>query len=150
MNISSMAVALAGISFMLTVIWGSPLTRVLRYFRIPLTAVPDTAKARTVSFALGFHVVAAPVVASRAAINLRVCPPIRMKSPPAYIVMLDTAKTRTVLLALGFQAGSSLPLGRIWAILLRATVPTLVKAPPIYQPPAPSETQLFTVPFTLA
>ncbi len=34
MNISSMAVALAGISFMLTVIWGSPLIRVLRYFRI--------------------------------------------------------------------------------------------------------------------
>ncbi|MFM8322735.1 MAG: phospho-N-acetylmuramoyl-pentapeptide-transferase [Chloroflexota bacterium] len=34
MTFSSMAVALAGISFMLTVIWGTPLIRVLRYFKI--------------------------------------------------------------------------------------------------------------------
>lgn len=34
MTLNSMAVALAGISFMLTVIWGSPLIRVLRYFKI--------------------------------------------------------------------------------------------------------------------
>ena len=31
---SSMAVALAGFSFMLTVIWGPPLLRVLRYFKV--------------------------------------------------------------------------------------------------------------------
>ena len=31
---SSMAVALAGFSFMLTVIWGPPLIRVLRYFKV--------------------------------------------------------------------------------------------------------------------
>ncbi len=34
MTLNSMAVALAGISFMLTVIWGPPLIRVLRYFKI--------------------------------------------------------------------------------------------------------------------
>lgn len=34
MNQSSMAVALAGFSFMMTVIWGSPLLRVLRYFKV--------------------------------------------------------------------------------------------------------------------
>ena len=31
---ASMALGLAGISFMLTVIWGSPLIRVLRHFKI--------------------------------------------------------------------------------------------------------------------
>lgn len=34
MNQSSMAVALAGLSFMLTVIWGPPLLRVLRYLKV--------------------------------------------------------------------------------------------------------------------
>ncbi|MCC6956329.1 MAG: phospho-N-acetylmuramoyl-pentapeptide-transferase, partial [Anaerolineales bacterium] len=34
MNQSSMAVALAGFSFMMTVIWGPPLLRVLRYFKV--------------------------------------------------------------------------------------------------------------------
>lgn len=34
MNLSSMAVALAGVSFMLTVIWGPPLIRALRFFKI--------------------------------------------------------------------------------------------------------------------
>lgn len=34
MNQSSMAVALAGFSFMMTVIWGTPLLRVLRYFKV--------------------------------------------------------------------------------------------------------------------
>ncbi len=31
---SSMAVALAGLSFMMTVIWGPPLIRVLRHFKM--------------------------------------------------------------------------------------------------------------------
>jgi phospho-N-acetylmuramoyl-pentapeptide-transferase len=34
MNQSSMAVALAGLAFILTVIWGPPLLRVLRYFKV--------------------------------------------------------------------------------------------------------------------
>lgn len=34
MNNSSMALALAGFSFLLTVIWGEPLLRVLRHFKI--------------------------------------------------------------------------------------------------------------------
>ena len=34
MTQSSMAVALAGLSFMLTVIWGPPLLRVLRYLKV--------------------------------------------------------------------------------------------------------------------
>jgi phospho-N-acetylmuramoyl-pentapeptide-transferase len=34
MNQSSMAVALAGLAFVLTVIWGPPLLRVLRYFKV--------------------------------------------------------------------------------------------------------------------
>ena len=34
MTQTSMALALAGLSFMLTVIWGTPLLRVLRHFKI--------------------------------------------------------------------------------------------------------------------
>ena len=34
MSQSSLALALAGISFMITVIWGTPLLRVLRHFKI--------------------------------------------------------------------------------------------------------------------
>ena len=34
MTQASMALALAGFSFMLTVIWGTPLLRVLRYFGV--------------------------------------------------------------------------------------------------------------------
>ena len=34
MNYTTLAVSLAGLSFMLTVIWGGPLLRILRHFRI--------------------------------------------------------------------------------------------------------------------
>jgi phospho-N-acetylmuramoyl-pentapeptide-transferase len=34
MKDSTLALSLAGLSFMLTVIWGGPLLRVLRYFKI--------------------------------------------------------------------------------------------------------------------
>ena len=50
----------------------------------PATIVPGPeASASTVAFAFGFHAVAAPVVRSRAAIRLRVRPPIEVKNPPA-------------------------------------------------------------------
>ncbi len=41
MTDSSMALALAGISFMLTVIWGTPLIRILRYFKLGETIRVD-------------------------------------------------------------------------------------------------------------
>ena len=34
MNYTTLAVSLAGLSFMLTVIWGGPLLRLLRHFKI--------------------------------------------------------------------------------------------------------------------
>lgn len=34
MNETPVALALSGLSFMMTVIWGGPLLRVLRYFKI--------------------------------------------------------------------------------------------------------------------
>lgn len=40
--------------------------------------------AKTVLLGLGFHVVANPVLVSRAAMQLRGCPPILSKKPPTY------------------------------------------------------------------
>ena len=45
---------------------------------------------------MGFQAVASPVVASSAAIRFRDCPPIVVKSPPAYAVLPLTANFRTV------------------------------------------------------
>jgi hypothetical protein len=38
-------------------------------------------------FAFGFHVVARAVLASKAAILFRVCPPMLVNAPPAYTVL---------------------------------------------------------------
>src|SRR5437762_351448 len=63
-----------------------------------------TARARTAPFALGFHTVAAPVVASSPAMWLRAFPPIEPKlPPPAYTVEPKAARARTRLSAFGSQ-----------------------------------------------
>src|SRR4029077_18564117 len=111
----------------------------------------DTASARTSLFALGFHAVASPLVASSAAMLLRGCPPTLVNTPPTYTVLPDTASTRTAaknsVLVLGFQP-SSVPSARMCARLTRATPATELKWPPMYQPPDPSGVTADTLPLT--
>src|SRR5437870_2360024 len=97
--------------------------------------------------AFGFQVVAAPVVASSAAIPLRASPPMLVKPPPAYTVEPLTARASTKLFALGLQAETDRSEARC-ARLDREDPPTAVKSPPMYQPPAPSEITTSTVPTT--
>ena len=65
--------------------------------------VPFKAKEVTVLSAFGFQLVALPVPESMAAIKLRVDPPIEVKLPPAYTVLLVTSKALTPPLLLGFH-----------------------------------------------
>jgi hypothetical protein len=59
------------------------------------TVVPLMASAETELLAFGFQAIAFPVVASNAAIYLRLCPPMLVKVPPAYTVVPLTASEMT-------------------------------------------------------
>src|SRR3954466_10188689 len=109
------------------------------------TVEPFTPMEATLLLALGSKAVARPVVASRAAIQFLVCPPIFVKIPPTYTVEPFTNMVVTTLLALGSQAFTD-PSALIRAIRFLVTLPSFVKPPPIYQPPLPSGTATFTDP----
>ena len=113
------------------------------YTMLPLMAMALTLLLAVLAF--GFHAVAKPVVASRAAMRLRDCPPMVVKDPPAYTMLPLTARALTVLLAFGFHAVSC-PEALICAMKLRVCPATCVKLPPINHPPLPSATETETGP----
>src|SRR5262249_39807871 len=82
------------------------------------------------STALGFQSVAAPVMRSSAAIQLRGLPPMLRKRPPAYTVLPLTASAMTLPPAFGFQAVGCPVAASSAAMPLRACPPTLVNEPP--------------------
>src|SRR5262245_46737285 len=89
------------------------------------TCVPSAVSADTLPNAVGFHDVASPVPASRAATRLRLWPPIVRKSPPAYTFVPEIASALTMFPAFGFQLDARPVDAESAAIRLRGCPPTL-------------------------
>ena len=93
------------------------------------------ARAPTPPSARGFHAVAAPVLASRAATLSRVAPPMALKEPPTYTVSPRTRNTLAPArsgLGLGSQPVAAPVLASSAAMPMRACPPIESKSPPTY------------------
>src|SRR5215813_1901412 len=121
--------------------------------------LPDTFRARTWRSMLGFQDVAVPSSRSISAIWLRLCPPILVKLPPTYSLLLfgDSTRTRTSKLALESQDVARPVLASRAAIWLRTCPPQVGtfgsaggtfcwNAPPTYTFPLPGTTMARTGP----
>ena len=82
--------------------------------------------------AFGFQAEASPVEASSAAMRFRFCPPMVVKSPPAYTVEPLTASARTVeyAVAFGSHALARPVVALSAAMVLRDWPPIAVNMPP--------------------
>src|SRR5947199_116543 len=97
------------------------------------TVEPLTARALTPepgSLAFGFQAVAVPVTASSAALLLRACPPMLVKSPPAYTAEPLTAGVWTCERAFGFHAVAAMVTESSAVMLMRELPQMKLKAPP--------------------